>query len=441
MSVYKDLNELAADIFGKSYHVEAEIAEGTKGLGSTQNKFVLTAKDKDNGSLDGKKIFAKENDIQSPVYNLLRVVEKESIMYEKVIPRVLKFLSERDSQLCSDITLLFPNYYGRGIVSTHHYFLFDDLFQSHSEKFMVNASDTFHDEATVHLVMQAIAKFHGVFHSMESVCGVNFKDEYPILAEDYLLDSQCFDVVAPFYNGEFHKTWTMLKVVLDSYSSEFCHPVESKLTLPHNILEIQTALDSLKLLVGDPLTLMKNIKQRENADTSILIHGDFHPLNIAVSESRVKFFDYQLIRHTDGLSDIHQYLCQGTTPEQRSKNLASYLELYYSTLTNTCKRLGMSASPYGNFDNFMLDYQKFSPLQIPYGFGMLTWKYVTDFKAYEELGDSLKKYEHSTALDKAELQENIVMYIDKLGPNVWEAIKILFEFVIEIKRNGMLDQM
>ena len=441
MPVYKDLDDLAGCIFGKEYQVESEVAKDTKGLGSTQLRFKITPIDKNVGNQDSQQVFAKQNDMESQVYKLLHVVEKESIMYDRIIPCVIKFLSERDSQLCSDVRLLFPHYYGRGSVSNNHIFLFQDLFHTHGEKFKVNASDTFHDEAHVHLVMASLAKFHGVFHAMKNIGGFDFKDEYPILAEDYLLEQTSFDLVAPFYNGEFHKAWEILQVVLHCYSSKCFNMVKSKLVLPDNhVYNIQKALEKLKFLVGDPLQLMKKIRQRENADTSILIHGDFHPMNIAMSDSKIKFFDYQLIRYSDGLSDVNQYLCQGTTPQQRSKNLTSYLETYHKTLTETCKILGMSGSPYGDTAGFMLEYRKFSPLQIPYGFGMLIWKFVTDFKVYEELANLLKDLECCTASDKSIPHENIITCIDKLGPKIWVAIQILFEFVIEIEDNGILDQ-
>ena len=439
MSIYETVDDLVSDILGQSYHVKTEPVPDAKGIGSVQTRFIITPSNKDNvdSDRDSIHIFAKQNDMESPLQTLIHVVDKESIMYDKVIPLALKFLSERDTQLFSDMKSLLPHYYGRGIVSSQHTFLFQDLFYSRSgEKFKVNASDSFHDDDTVCLIMESIAKLHGVFHSIKNVPGFNFKEEYPILAEDFLLDKKSHGIVAPFYNGEFHKSWAILQVVLDNYNT-----VQSKLSLCHeNLPEIREALNNLKLLVKEPLKLLGNTRRRENPDTSILIHGDFHPLNIAVSDSAVKFFDFQLIRYSDGLSDVHQYLCQGTTPKQRSEKLTRYLEIYHETLTVTCQKLGMSGSPYGDFERFMAEYQKLTPLQIPYGFGMLIWKYVTDFKAYEELAGFLKALEFSSSSEKTILHEDILKCIDKMGPKIWEAIQTLFEFVLEINNNGILDQ-
>jgi hypothetical protein len=443
MSEYKCLEELASMILGKSCNIEEKVAEDTKGKGSTQIRLTVTPTEKCiNGlGLPEEPIFAKKNDRDSSVCKLLHVVEKESIMYDEVIPCVLKFLTEKNYQLHSHIRSLFPLYHGRGIVSSNHFFLFEDFFHSQSDKFKVTDSDTFHNDGTVHLVMKSIAKLHGVFHSIKNFDDFHFKDKYPILSCNYLLEKTSYDVVAPFYNGEFHKTLTLLQVVLDCYSKDSCEIVRSKLKMPQNdTCDIQMSLRKLKMLVCDPLKLMENMRKREKAETSILIHGDFHPLNIAVSDSGVRFFDYQLIRFSDGLSDVHQYLSQGTSPEQRQKNLTSYLESYHKTLGETCKELGMIGSPYGNMDSFISEYMKFSPLQIPYGFGFLIWKYVTDLKAYEHLADLLKEFESSGSNDKTILHDNCIKFIDKLGPRIWYAIQILFEFVIEIQVNGILDQ-
>ena len=100
----------------------------------------------------------------------------------------------------------------------------------------------------------------------------------------------------------------------------------------------------------------------------------------------------------------------------------------------------MPGSPYGDFERFKAEYQKLTPLQIPYGFGMLIWKYVTDFKAYEELAGFLKALEFSSSSEKTILHEDILKCIDKMGPKIWEAIQTLFEFVLEINNNGILDQ-
>ena len=39
------------------------------------------------------------------------------------------------------------------------------------------------------------------------------------------------------------------------------------------------------------------------------------------------------------------------------------------------------------------------------------------------------------------LQENIVKCVDKIGPKIWTAIQILFDFAIEMKDNGMIDDL
>ena len=442
MSHYKDISELANSVLGGVYKIVPVVADDTKGRGSTQIRFTITPTSKDGGT--ATQIFAKENDTQGTVCEKLHVVEKESIMYDKVIPLVTEFLSERDPQLCSDIKSILVEYFGRGCVQNKHYFLFQDLFYSHCEKFGVNASDTFHDTEVVYSIMASLARFHGVFHSMKHICGFDFRDKHPLLAQNYLLDKNSFDLVAPFYNGEFHKSWKVLDVILDCYLNKSSSKVVSKLKLSSKSLsEVKSILDDLKLHVGEPLKLLEKIYQREVAQTSrcILIHGDFHPLNIAVSDnSNVKFFDFQQIRHGDGLVDIHQYICQGTTPKQRYINLPSFLETYHKTLTETCIKFGMPGSPHGNMTDFLEEYKKFSPWQIPFGFGMLIWKYVSDFKEYEKLPLLLKELESSTASEKKTIQENIIICIDSLGPNIWCAIQILFDYIIEIDHNGILSQ-
>ena len=441
-SHYKDINELASSVLGGVYQIVPVAADDTKGHGSTQIRFTITPNNENGGG--ATQIFVKQNDTLGLVCEKLHVVEKESIMYDQVIPSMIQFLSERDPLLCSALRSTFLEYFGRGIVQKSHYFLFQDLFHSHNEKFKEIASDSFHDKEVVQSIMSSLARFHGVLHSMKHACGFDFKDKHPLLAQNYLLDCNCFEMVAPFYNGEFHKTWKVMHVILDCYCDKSSNLVVSKLKLsPKSLLEVKDILGKLKMCVGEPLQLLEKMYQRELAQGSrcILIHGDFHPLNMAVSDrSNIKFFDFQLIRHGEGLIDIHQYLCQGTTPKDRDGNLASFLETYYQTLTETCLKLGMPGSPYGNMANFLDEYKKFSPWQIPFGFGMLIWKFVSDFEVYKKLPILLEKLESSTASEKQDIQEKIINCVDSLGPKIWGAIQILFDYLIEIDHNGILDQ-
>lgn len=434
MSTHIDINELTCEILGYKCLVEDIDAEGTKGRGSKQTRFICTNA---NSPSDVKWVFAKRNDLSSPVNELLHVVKKETLMYDEIIPCFLEFTDKRSNKLKKEIEAAFLQYHGRGIVEDEHIFLFDDL-NNKNCRYEVSASDSFHTNTTVHNVVKLLAKFHGVSYSMKS-SGINFM-QHPLLMKHYLYREKSRPLVAPFYNGEFKKTASLLEVLLSCYGN--CNnswSLQEHLNLSETFFsKVLHSLNKLQSLVPDPLQLHSNIETGISHDNLILIHGDFHPLNIAFSSTAAKFFDFQLIRYSDGLIDLHQYLCQATTPNQREDNLDLFLETYFNVLNETCYALGTNNLPYKNMQDFRTKYNDLAPWQIPFGFGMLLWKFVTNHEAYSKLASLLENVRTSDGSEGA-VHKEIVETVNELGPNIWTAINILLQYVVELEQRGILD--
>ena len=83
----------------------------------------------------------------------------------------------------------------------------------------------------------------------------------------------------------------------------------------------------------------EDTKEDSNGDTLVLVHGDFHMGNIALSRDEGEealVFDLQCVRLGSGVEDVVQYLCQVTTPEMtpamRLQHLQSYCDGFNTTV-------------------------------------------------------------------------------------------------------------
>ena len=442
-TIYHSLQDLIQDKTGKLYDIFLEDSDGILGCGSKQLRIRLESLKPVSEFSNTQWIFVKDNDLYSDVANILHVIDKERIMYTEVLPFILTFLAENNYPgLCKIIKSSILELYGSGIVAEKHIFLFEDLNTSRNKAFTICQKNQFHVDNTVHVVLKKLAHFHGTFHAMKSLHSIDFSKKFQILNFDFLThDDKSYRFTSKFYNNEFFKTLSVLQFVYDCYKSKSCNLVLSAVCLKDaDVNNIGIALKKMKLLIPNPLKLLAKINSKVKKEFAILIHGDFHPLNIAYSETEAIFFDFQLSRYSDGIIDVHQYISQACSPLQRKFGLVEFLKSYHETLTETCIKLGMPGSPYGGMTSFMKEYQSLSPWQAVFGFTFLMFKNVTNDEAYNNLGSLITDLDKVEELDKPALHQNIINCIGNIGPTAWFAIQTLFDFVLEMDESCILNE-
>ena len=106
------------------------------------------------------------------------------------------------------------------------------------------------------------------------------------------------------------------------------------------LAEGEQLMETLMQLLHTKEDTKEDAKEDTEEDALVLVHGDFHMGNIALSgvegEEEALVFDLQCVRLGSGVEDIVQYLCQVTTPEMtpavRLQHLQSYCDGFNTTV-------------------------------------------------------------------------------------------------------------
>lgn len=428
LSTFDSTDDLISHVFG-NLNTEIVPDETVKSFGS--KKFSIRIHENDGQQ---RNIFVKSVCVTESVAKQLLVDQKEFAMYSKVIPEIKQFCASQDKLLSQDLTNIFPKYYGGGIVDDTLYFFLESLTHVKDEE---NFSVMFtHSEEQIKETLKSIALYHSVFYSINEAGYMDFRKEFPFLGKNCLVEEP--DVAAAFYNGEFIKSHLVLKLLLKTCkdsASNFNNIALHSSEVPKLI----TLLDRLSSLMSSPLILMKSISDSAASDSNILIHGDFHPSNVAVSKSGIKIFDFQLVHYSDIILDILPYLGQACSPAERMKNLETYLNVYFQSLSDYAKRLGCKMLPYsGDFDTFRKSYQMFLPFQLLFGFSFTLWKGVDNYQMYHDLTLLLSEASTCNSDEESESVSKILTCIEGLGPRIWNTVNNMIDCLKEMEQNDVL---
>ena len=437
----ESLKSFANTLFNVSDAVLSEIIDDSlNGLGSKQERFNVESNE---GKIN-ENIFMKKNQVEGHLTVGLKVVNKELLFYSELMPLVKEVCSTKNYPLSEQqLQKMIAKFHGHFVSNSHHHQIFEDF----SNDFSVFFS---HSEVQALTVIKNLAIFHGCMHAFKAGRSDHLTTMFPLTGKDYLLAPENKPFLEPFYNGGFRDALAVAEITCMSICMEenVSSLVKEKVSIvPDQATEVISAVKFLRDNVPDALELLCKVNALANEDMSCLIHGDFHPLNVAVShDGMVKLFDFQLVRYSDGLNDLHQYISQGCSPKMMRENTASIQEAYHTSLTETCRLLGMAGSPYGDDYDFLKRFKSFSPRQVILGLSFQLWKssdHITEqvWQKFEELRKKLSGIRDVNFKTDAWVAaaEEIFVIVDSLGPKIWEGVQLIIDLIIEFKRNGTLD--
>ena len=129
-------------------------------------------------------------------------------------------------------------------------------------------------------------------------------------------------------------------------------------------------------------------------------------------------------RSSSCVTDIVQYLYQVTTPQERRLSGQEYLAAYSQSFQSTCESLGLSeAGDVFSVSWLMSEYKRLAPWGLMYGLVCVLPRFVENNNIFSQV---------DTALAEENAGE-IVNIVHDSGPNMWWAIQLLLDIIIEFQ--------
>lgn len=394
--------------------------------GSVNKTVVVTFTD----SRDDLNLFLKicqEDSHLKTVDSKLLIYDKEISFYTNILPSLITYQernissSRREEEFQHLIGSLFFKCFGSGCVGGDVYILFEKF---SDESYHSTPKDALHSKEQIDSAMRSIATFHAVSYTMKVKESFNFITTYPIL-NDRLFnpESEC-DIVTSFYAGSYRKNLKVIKA-FSTHKNELPLGFHGIRTVDINIIE---RLENL----SDNVMQIFHYMCEFSDESAVLCHGDFHMGNIAFNKKETitataKLFDFQLIRYASGLTDVHQYLYQVCTPDERDICIKDYLLVYSDAFNATCREIGLpDEKNIFNFDYVMKEYKRTSPWGFLFGFMFLMYRFVPN-----------EIYSKATSTDDEDEIVNILKEVDSFM-NIY---KIYIDLVHEAESAGVIDLM
>ena len=129
-------------------------------------------------------------------------------------------------------------------------------------------------------------------------------------------------------------------------------------------------------------------------------------------------------RSSSCVTDIVQYLYQVTTPQERRLSGQEYLAAYSQSFQSTCESLGLSeAGEVFSVSWLTSEYKRLAPWGLMYGLVCVLPRFVENNDIFSKVDTALEE-------DKA---GEIVNIVNDSGPNMWWAIQLLLDIIIEFQ--------
>ena len=129
-------------------------------------------------------------------------------------------------------------------------------------------------------------------------------------------------------------------------------------------------------------------------------------------------------RSSSCVTDIVQYLYQVTTPQERKLSGQEYLAAYSQSFQSTCESLGLSeAGEVFSVSWLTSEYKRLAPWGLMYGLVCVLPRFVENNDIFSKVDTALEE-------DKA---GEIVNIVNDSGPNMWWAIQLLLDIIIEFQ--------
>ena len=124
------------------------------------------------------------------------------------------------------------------------------------------------------------------------------------------------------------------------------------------------------------------------------------------------------------MTDIVQYLYQVTTPQERRLSGQDYLAAYSQSFRSTCESLGLSEAGHVFSTSWLRsEYERLAPWGLMYGLVCILPRFVENNNIFSQVDTAL-------AEDNA---GEIVNIVNDSGPNMWWAIQLLLDIIIEFQ--------
>lgn len=369
--------------------------------------------------------FCKEGSVPE-LFNIeISTFDKEVEFYERIFPALCKFEADKKKTVKGNASLanMFFKFYGSGYVKESFYIALERF---SPDSFYVTAKPEFHSPAQINCVLKSLAVFHSTSYCMKHQCNIDFLKEYPLLAD------KCFnpghhEVTGPYFMGTYKQNISIMKAVLTEIKNG------NSTLLEKGFSQINFTEDSIERLekLSDMIMFILHNTLDCDDEFKVVCHGDFHMWNLAFpknSNGDPRFFDFQIIRFSSAITDVHQYLSQVSTPTMRKEHLQDFLQTYYNAFLSSCQQFDLNDDLLFTFDKMMKEYEYTAAWGFLYGFIFIMPRFVhSDFYA------SLKDAHNS---------HDIVKLLNEKGkPDVWNAINIYSDFLCEAGQLKTFDLM
>ncbi|XP_066919518.1 uncharacterized protein [Clytia hemisphaerica] len=352
----------------------------------------------------------------------LKIFEREEFFYSSLLPEMIKFQKENktDEKLNHEnsIKSLFFPYHGNHHVEGTGIVLVLDRFSP--EEYFVTKPEEFHTLQQIHHCMKKIAAFHAVSYSMKIKKVVDWNNYSPYLP-DVLFHPSTKDVSKTYFSSIFASNLKILRAIKEEIKNG--NQLVEDCILSFNSLSAGILDRIEKLIPMLPKILTKTLECPD--ELLIVTHGDFHMWNIAFAnkgEMEAKFFDFQMLRTTSGLVDVHHLLSQVCTPATRNQHLYKFLNTYHKSFKQECLDLGLEESQIDySLEAINKEYVMRSPWGFVFGFCFILPRFLSSKQLSQEFYAKLNDFESSSS---------IVEWISKnASPNVWSVLDMYVDMV------------
>lgn len=437
MKSFASLSELMSDIIGKEVSSLNRKKEERGGASSCENVQAILQ--------DGseKKFFLKTRISGSQTEDIDKtfgLFGREIVMYSKVLPLLDKFVKDNSKNgdgRGQDFIDMFPKFFGAGEINGDCVLVFEDILDGTdrfvTEKNVKCKQELLHSRKQILVTLANLARFHGTTACYQSKTKQNLGELYPELSKTHLNPDRV-EVLKSFYQGIFINHLKLLKVLVRALHSGNSTVMSNLSHTKATITEANVA--SLISLGGNLLERLYMILTTQTGWPEVLCHGDFHMWNIAFRGEKstpedILFFDLQVCNTEvkSGVADIVQYLAQVTSPaEFKETALEESLKAYCDSFNSTIDKLGGSEKndvKYCTVAFLMKEMQRLRLWGAMFAIDFIIERFVQNREEYDKITEEMLNE------NSADSDERIVQILDKSGPNIWEAVEIMLEFVSE----------
>ena len=317
------------------------------GYQSAQSSYQVTT----NG---GKKVGIFVKTVSGEANELSKVMDKEVIMYGKLIPEVTKFVERNDSELAEQVKSCFVKYYGliqeTGENPQESLILEDINYQKNMYLFGF-AADQISNAAVENRnsVVRKLALNHAAFYAWQTRChpGVTaeeMKEKYPAL-ENYptVINSRGFENMLTGVPPE-KRSGFILQVMNSVVEKVISSHIGNIVT---DVFEQSTILATMTKLASISCHMPGLIPATRNRDSHLAcpILGSVTKINVAYSNDgsgKVIFYDFGLAGFASPLMDLQWFLGVESTAGFSDNEMKSLLEIYVSQFVSVSGKLGVN---------------------------------------------------------------------------------------------------